>query len=684
MATQKVKTKVKTTTKKETARDQVCALAAGTHPRCGARSPLLHLAAPCHYGTDESAGVLALRLLWAWLVDNSRFYCMAFITSKPRKYLADAVMVTFEVSPTLLTLTHEGDVRWWVERQRENLVSPTLLTLTHEGDVRWWVERQRENLVGANRDYLVVQQIEGGSLLCLQDRATGQRTALMVNNRDEYDWETNGKWMVLCEKAPIREMVVFEIPTKGVASSSSSSSLRGSWANAEPTVVPLDGGVLAGAGRVQLKCDCNFSSANDDHLLMWFYDRKGFFEILLIDLEQTCSSKKLAVLSSTVPRWDDLHLSYNVDLPRASFHVMTREGGVRQFAVHRDAVMVTFEVSPTLLTLTHEGDVRWWVERQRENLVGANRDFLVVQQIEGGALLCLQDRATGQRTALMVNNREEYDWETNGKWMVLCEKAPIREMVVFEIPTKGVAASESSSSSSSSRRGSWANAEPTVVPLDGVLAGAGRVQLKCDCNFSSANDDHLLMWFYDRKGFFEILLVDLEQTCSSKKLAVLSSTVPRWDDLHLSYNVDLPRASCHVMTREGGVRQFAVHRGKKRPKADVYSVEEVSGRLQKIENIKGRIAEMDDCHLYSFHQDLSTYEVWDFNDTSKPLRKTQNHHATDCSDTPHAAGGLLFQVSDSRREIHVTDGFTGVTIVTFQLFRSFTMFTRLYSCRYLG
>ncbi|KAH3761285.1 hypothetical protein Pelo_6887 [Pelomyxa schiedti] len=235
------------TRRNPTTREQLAALAAGTHPRCGSLSTIMGWC-----GCDGDCA-LVVRVLWEWLMDNARFYCVKWVAEKCK---IGVMMITFGVSPDLLTLTHE---------------------------TRWWAERKGDVLLAANEEYVVLIR---GALFCLQDRVTGQMVRLV--ERQDVSFSASWKWMVLCDPKS-REMIVVEIPKK---------SKSGPTTIKIPTVVPLD----TGKGTWEYCFPEIVVADNGDHVLLLFEDPNIFFEIVVVDLVQTCSSKALAVLSSAVPR----------------------------------------------------------------------------------------------------------------------------------------------------------------------------------------------------------------------------------------------------------------------------------------------------------------------------------------------------------------------------------------------
>ncbi|KAH3744308.1 hypothetical protein Pelo_14281 [Pelomyxa schiedti] len=74
----------------------------------------------------------------------------------------------------------------------------------------------------------------------------------------------------------------------------------------------------------------------------------------------------------------------------------------------------------------------------------------------------------------------------------------------------------------------------------------------------------------------------------------------------------------------------------------------------------------------------SYYEVWDINDTSKPVR-TMRCLPGCTADNTFVEGGLLFQVTNANKEIHVTEESSGTHVVTLNLFKPLSAITNHYS-----
>ncbi|KAH3766685.1 hypothetical protein Pelo_1446 [Pelomyxa schiedti] len=77
-----------------------------------------------------------------------------------------------------------------------------------------------------------------------------------------------------------------------------------------------------------------------------------------------------------------------------------------------------------------------------------------------------------------------------------------------------------------------------------------------------------------------------------------------------------------------------------------------------------------------FEVKKDAYEVWDVNETNNPVRT--NKCPTGCTtQLDFVEGGLLFQLSESHKEIHVTEESSGAHVITFQALRPITAYVHL-------
>ncbi|KAH3763241.1 hypothetical protein Pelo_4902 [Pelomyxa schiedti] len=726
--TRRTTTTVDTTTETEGGsllmmRDQVGALAVGTHPRCGAACPLRRLlvstvvsATSGHATTD--CGILVVRLVWAWLWSRSRFFSVQF-NAKSSKY---TIVVTFGVSMVLLTLTHE---------------------------MRWWAPRSHEDVIGANQHFLIVdcwRESTAGEefhVYHLRDMATGRRRFLSDSrSMPNGNYQTNGKWFVGSDTCSRRELVVIKLPLTRLETGSP---------ELNPTVVKL------------IQSDCwklEFDKLCEDRLLLCLYD-----SLVLVDISQTHSLKKLVVLSVTAPQVKDLdfsvadtsvftpHSFVTVDsqccwtfiqegtgqvqcksensvwvthispvnqseycvfgdskhkyevwdindfttpkrrmrcLPECNSHDAFFEGGllfqltksgrkmfvteecsganVITFEFLRDSskhtIVVTFGVSMVLLTLTHE--MRWWIPRTHEEIIGANQHFLIVGTVRGFYTVAaprtgfpcdfhvyyLQDIATGRRIFLSDENRPDGEIQTNGKWLVFSDTSS-KELVVIKLPLTGLGTANSLEISA------------TGVTLPGDYL--------CRIHFDQNCEDHLLLCFDD-----SLLLVDIAQTHSLEKLAVLSRTV-------LQSDLDMTDTEVCILTKQDGTHSFiTVYDGD-----TVCAIEEGTGKVQsKSEDSVSPmhvspVSQSEYCVFgYSEHKyqvldvdDFTTPKrrmrcppVWDINDLTTPKRRMRCLPECSAHDA-FVEGSLLFQITKSGREVFVTEECSGVNVITLKFLR---------------
>ncbi|KAH3761681.1 hypothetical protein Pelo_6481 [Pelomyxa schiedti] len=320
----------------------------------------------------------------------------------------------------------------------------------------------------------------------------------------------------------------------------------------------------------------------------------------------------------------------------------TRLNSVRLENEAGQNVVITFGVSMALLTLTHP--TRWWVERRRERILCACRDYLVLlMKRKKRPLYCIQDRATGRRAQLVARDRQ-IPCDANWKWMVLCD-CEARELIVVEIPRKSTGTTTTATK----------NPTVVVVPLD---TSKGKWTYCSPYLGGTDNQDHVLLLFAWPGRFFEIAWVDLVQTCASKALAVLSSTVPRFSDVvrldpHLipscAMNIFLGK-TYFVVTQESGAHSFVMQG----PDLDgVITIEEGTARLHKPLDARDmRVSKLNESQFCVFVEGMDTYTVWDINDTREPVC-TKDCASGQVLGQSFVEGGLLFQVSESCEEIQL-------------------------------
>ncbi|KAH3760687.1 hypothetical protein Pelo_7490 [Pelomyxa schiedti] len=341
--------------------------------------------------------------------------------------------------------------------------------------------------------------------------------------------------------------------------------------------------------------------------------------------------------------------------------------------------MVTFGVSTALMTLTH--DVRWWATRRGEFLHGSSLHYLIVEK--GRGVFLLQDRQTGKRIQLVKfpGGDDSVRCATNGRWIACCDTHSMK-LVVVEIPMRKNANGCGATTTTIER--------PTAVKID------PRWKICAPQFVGVINENHVLLCCHDdylHPTFFEFVLVDLVETCSSKRLAVLSSTVPRLSDLPPSLGrfKSFVSKQYHVFRkqhREGGGGStnhllFVMREGEGLFPCSYHfiTIEEGTGKLGRAfpESMREdlRVSQVSQSQFCVMDDDsdfpVTCYSVWDVNNTgSKPVRKQQCLSGCTTSQA-FVEGGLLFQVGGgatraaARKEIHVTDEATGVQVITLQL-----------------
>ncbi|KAH3761325.1 hypothetical protein Pelo_6832 [Pelomyxa schiedti] len=326
-------------------------------------------------------------------------------------------------------------------------------------------------------------------------------------------------------------------------------------------------------------------------------------------------------------------------------------------------VMISFGVSSLLLTLTHE--MAWWAEGDDFMLLGASVDFLVLVKRQ---FLCLQDRATGQRVPLF--DAFNWDWDyssTNGKWLVLCHHS---EMVVVEVPRKnrvmGVTATIKIK-------------KPTVVQTRWKYCGS---------EFVSFNENYLLLHDHDhsyKPTCSEIALVDLEKTCASGKLEVLSSAVIRKDNLPaFSTRFCLEDASYFAFRRRSDAAQsFLIEQTDTPGPNSFLTTAGRNGESQIVVAGNFHVSQLTQSQFCVFSADTDEYYVYDLNEGTNPARRHTLQSGC-MTDQAFVEGGLLFQMSESRKEVHVTEESSGSHVVTFNLFRPLVYVTHHFSFPLFG
>ncbi|KAH3731933.1 hypothetical protein Pelo_17232 [Pelomyxa schiedti] len=107
-------------------------------------------------------------------------------------------------------------------------------------------------------------------------------------------------------------------------------------------------------------------------------------------------------------------------------------------------------------------------------------------------------------------------------------------------------------------------------------------------------------------------------------------------------------------------------------------IEEGTGKVHHLFNAKDSwgVAQLDESHLCSF-DNHNCYDVWDVSEPGKPQCQERKPLVPGCSsEKAFLEGGLVFQMSESMNELHVTDEHSGAHVITFQLFCPIYFYTR--------
>ncbi|KAH3744154.1 hypothetical protein Pelo_14442 [Pelomyxa schiedti] len=318
--------------------------------------------------------------------------------------------------------------------------------------------------------------------------------------------------------------------------------------------------------------------------------------------------------------------------------------------------VVTFGVSTVLLTLTHE--MRWWAQGRDRRLFAACPHYLVVYD-GGRGLYYLRDTRTGKRMPVEDGMKHPLPTlvhhQTNGKWLVY-RQVRSREAVVYKLPTT-------------------LGAELPPTPMNPTV-----VQFPFDldeCRLGD-NEDHLWLWSFGvmTRGslpLFRLALIDLAQTQLLKTLVVLGSAALPLDDDRDSW-ILTPKHFV-LFTKKNGAHLFAVllHDAYSR-NVDLIIIEEGTGHMKKIPLGGDRFASMwvsplneSQFSVFGVHKD--TYEVWDAADTTRPAREKKCLPGCTTTNQAFVEGGLLFQMSELKNEMHVTEESSGDHVITLQFFR---------------
>ncbi|KAH3744157.1 hypothetical protein Pelo_14445 [Pelomyxa schiedti] len=258
------------------------------------------------------------------------------------------------------------------------------------------------------------------------------------------------------------------------------------------------------------------------------------------------------------------------------------------------------------------------------------------------ALLSLthEDVVTGQRTLLLGGEWSAFGCQVNGKWLV-CRDKSLKNLAVVELPTRCAFGERFSPSAK----------KPTVVPLP----------LSDDCQIyldNSCEDRMLFSFTVSGLNFhvrsLKLMLIDLAQTNSSKELVVLSVTEPQ---------LELFPCGAHVfvdcVALSGNYPAFI-------------TIEEGTAHTKQAQVMPRvfprRISPLSQTQFCLFGSHKDTYEVWDATDTTRPAR-TMKCLPGCTTNRAFVEGGLLFQMSESTKEMHVTEESSGDHVITLAFFK---------------
>ncbi|KAH3723126.1 hypothetical protein Pelo_18169 [Pelomyxa schiedti] len=299
-----------------------------------------------------------------------------------------------------------------------------------------------------------------------------------------------------------------------------------------------------------------------------------------------------------------------------------------------------------LLTLTHE--LRWWIPRTHEEIIGANQHFLIVDCWR------TEDVVTGQRTLLLGGEWSAFGCQVNGKWLV-CRDKPQKNMAVLELPTRCTFGERFSPSAK----------KPTVVPLP--FDGDCQIYLDTSC------EDRMLFSFTvsGLNNFqvrsLKLMLIDLAQTNSLKELVVLSVTEPQ---LELFSVFEFPDYS--VLTKQCGAHVFVGCVATSCNHPAFIAIEEGTAHMNPAQDMPRifprSISPLSHTQFCLFGSHKDTYDVWDVTDTTRPAR-TMKCLPGCTTKQAFVEGGLLFQMSESRKEMHVTEESSGDHVITLAFFK---------------
>ncbi|KAH3767141.1 hypothetical protein Pelo_987 [Pelomyxa schiedti] len=376
--------------------------------------------------------------------------------------------------------------------------------------------------------------------------------------------------------------------------------------------------------------------------------------------------------------------------------------------------------------------MRWWVEVCADGLLGANQDFLVLRRTE--ALFLLQDRVTGQRVPLFENKKGRgFDSvATNGKWFVGCQRQG--KMLVVKIPQKNPSGSKTAirkptvvsfdkrwraciprcginedhlllrchgfsnffkfvlvdllQTYTSNKLVVLSSSVPRLEATHPIVLGRGLLICNPVYSFRKENGSHsFVLGHYIPSAFsrgvpdfmtfeegtggkpqptfpsakpFHLFHEGWLQQLDKSQFCAFSADVDAYEVWNLN---DTTRPVRKQKFLSGCAKDAFIEGGL------LFQVSESLKEIHVTEESSGWLQQLDKSQFCAFSADVDAYEVWNLNDTTRPVRKQK--FLSGCAKDAFVEGGLLFQVSESLKEIHVTEESSGTHIITFNLFRPF-------------
>ncbi|KAH3745438.1 hypothetical protein Pelo_13187 [Pelomyxa schiedti] len=200
--------------------------------------------------------------------------------------------------------------------------------------------------------------------------------------------------------------------------------------------------------------------------------------------------------------------------------------------------------------------------------------------------------------------------------------------------------------------------------------------------------DHLLVRFSDSFGSptrVQFILIDLAQTKSSGKLvavasAVASPTSMKGTSLDYLECDDFLTNDCVACSTKSGAIKFVTMS----EVGDLISIDDATGKVNPIGHKRYKMLRFPEVvsqlrmSQFCVFEGSYGYNVWDINDPAKPVRECKLQPGFTTTES-FADGGFMFQMSESHKEIHVSEECSGDHVITFKLFRPLCRTTRHFS-----